>query len=191
MRGDRLEALYQVVMALGLRQGEALGLQWDAVDLEAGALTVRRSLRRYEGTYHLDDVKTARSRRTLALPEPLVAALRTHRDRQRFERLQAGAAWQGDDWNLVFTRRDGRPLHGSYVTKRFQHHLARTGLPCRRFHDLRHGAATYLLAEGVPMRAVMDILGHSQMSTTADIYAHVLPEMRRDATEKVAAVLFS
>ena len=68
---------------------------------------------------------------------------------------------------------------------------ARAGLPRMRFHDLRHGAATYLLSAGVPMRAVMDILGHSRMSTTADIYAHVLPEMRRDASEKVAAVLFS
>ena len=189
--GDRCEALYQLVMALGLRQGEALGLQWDAVDLEAGSLAVRTALKRYGGAYHLEEPKTERSRRTLSLPAPLIEALRTHRDRQRFERLTAGAAWRGEAWNLVFARADGAPLHSTTVTKQFQAHLRRAGLPQVRFHDLRHGAATYLLSAGVPMRAVMDMLGHTQMSTTSDLYSHVLPDMRKDASEKVAAVLFS
>ncbi len=187
---DRLSAMYQVVMALGLRQGELLGLTWEDIDLEAGTLRVRCGLKRYDGAYHLDEPKTARSIRVLSLPAPLVAALRTHRDRQRFERQTAGASWRGNDWNLVFTRPNGSPLHGTAVTKRFQQQLRRTGLPQVRFHDLRHGAATYLLSAGVPMRAVMDILGHTQMSTTSDLYSHVLPEMRKDASEKVAAVLF-
>ena len=72
------------------------------------------------------------------------------------------------------------------VERLFRDHLRRAELPPVRFHDLRHGAATYLLSAGVPMRAVMDILGHTQMSTTSDHYSHVLPEMRRDAREKVA-----
>ena len=76
------------------------------------------------------------------------------------------------------------------MTRAFQKHLKAAGLPHLRFHDLRHGAATYLLGAGVPMRVVMDQLGHSQMSTTSDLYSHVLPEVQREASEKVAAVLF-
>ena len=96
----------------------------------------------------------------------------------------------GDDWNLVFARPDGHPLNTSVVTHRFQRVLAEAGLPRKRFHDLRHGAATYLLAKGVPMKVVQDVLGHTQLSTTADIYTHVMPELQRDASEKVAEVLF-
>ena len=189
VEGDRLAALYKLGMALGLRQGELLGLQWDAVDLDGGALVVKRSLRRHGGAYHLDEPKTERSRRALPLPSPLVDALRAHRDRQAFERIIA-TPWLGDDWNLVFARPDGYPLSGPVVTKQFQRHLERAGLPRVRFHDLRHGAATYLLHAGVPMRSVMDLLGHTQMSTTSDLYSHVLPDMQREASEKVAAVLF-
>ena len=96
----------------------------------------------------------------------------------------------GDDWNLIFCRKDGYPLEGAVVTRAFQKHLKAAGLPRVRFHDLRHGAATYLLGAGVPMRVVMDQLGHSQMSTTSDLYSHVLPEVQREASEKVASVLF-
>ena len=187
--GDRLEALYALTMALGLRRSEVLGLRWEDVDLEDGTLTVRHGLQRYNGAYHLDDVKTRRSRRTLVLPAPLVEALQAHQDRQAFERGRADS-WLGDDWNLIFCRKDGYPLEGAVVTRAFQKHLKAAGLPHLRFHDLRHGAATYLLGAGVPMRVVMDQLGHSQMSTTSDLYSHVLPEVQREASEKVAAVLF-
>ncbi len=179
--GDRLEALFQLAIATGMRQGELLGLTWPDVDLEAGTLTVRRSLKRYDGAYHLDDIKTDRSRRTLALAPPLVAALRRHRRAQivRFS------------WRLVFVTRNGQPLNGTNVTHTLQRHLKRAGLPRIRFHDLRHGAATYLLGAGVGMKEVSDLLGHQQMSTTADIYAHMLPEARRVAMDKLADVVFS
>ncbi len=191
IEGDRLEALYQTAMATGMRQGELLGLQWEDVDLDTGSLTVRQALKRTRAEgYFLDEPKTARSRRTLWLPEPLREALRAHRDRQRFERTMAGRDWVGDDWNLVFARPDGHPLHGMVVTKAFQSLLAGAGLPRLRFHDLRHGAATYLLTAGVPMRVVMEQLGHTQMATTADLYSHVLPDVQREAGERVAEVLF-
>jgi len=188
IRGDRLEALYLVTMTLGLRQSEVIGLRWTDVDLEAGTLSVRRSLQRYNGEYHLDEVKTVRSRRTLTLPEQLIEALRAHRDRQAFEARAEG--WQGDDWNLVFCREDGYPVHGSVVTSEFQERLTEAGIRKVRFHDLRHGAATYLVAAGVPMRVVMAQLGHSQMAITSDLYSHVLPEVQREASERSAAMLF-
>lgn len=90
IRGDRLEALYLVTTTLGLRQSGVLGLRWSDIDLEAGALSVRRSLQRYNGEYHLEGVKTVRSRRRLNLPDQLMEVLRAHRDRQSFEAWAEG-----------------------------------------------------------------------------------------------------
>ncbi len=188
--GDRLEALYAVSLSLGLRQGEALGLTGGDVDLDARTLTVRRTLQRYGGAYHLDEPKTQRSRRTISLPAPLADALRLHRTRQAEERLRAGPLWEGECWNLVFCTERGTPLAGAEVTRRFQAKLAALGLPRQRFHDLRHAAATFLLAQGVPLRVVMEVLGHSTITTTANVYGHVLPELARDAMDRQGALLF-
>ncbi len=190
VKGDRLETLYAVSLSLGLRQGEALGLQWADIDFEARTLAVRHTLQRYGGEYHLDDPKTDRSRRTISLPTPIVDALRRHRAQQNEERLQVGQLWAGERWGLVFCNELGEPVDGIAVTRAFQKKLAALGLPAQRFHDLRHAAATFLIAQGVPLRVVMEILGHSTIATTADTYGHVMPELQRDATERTAAVLF-
>lgn len=188
MRGDRLEALYSVALAMGLRQGEALALRWDDIDFAAGTLTVSASMDRSGGTPVRTETKTRRSRRTLALPDFAAVALRAHRGRQLEERLAAGVEWE--DHGLVFSRRDGRPLLGVNVTRDFQRTLARAGLRRMRFHDLRHACATLLLAQGVGPRVVMEVLGHSNISLTMNLYAHVLPESQRHAAEQMDA-LFS
>ena len=190
VESDRLSALYAVSLSLGLRQGEALALAWEDIEFEARTLAVRHTLQRYDGEYHLDEPKTDRSRRTISLPEPLVDALRRHRVQQSEERLRAGSLWEGDRWGLVFCNQLGEPLSGTAVTRAFQKKLAALGLPAQRFHDLRHAAATFLIAQGVPLRVVMEILGHSTITTTADIYGHVMQEAQRDATDRTAAVLF-
>ena len=193
VRGDRLQALFDLVLVLGLRQSEALAIQWDDVDFDSRELRVRRSLQRYGGDYHLDATKTRRSRRTLALPDPVVSSLRAHRTRQLEERLTAGPLWDGEHWgDLVFCTALGRPLHGgSMVTKRFQSLLERANLPRMTFHELRHGAATLMLAIGVDLRTIMETLGHSQISTTMNVYSHVVPALQRDASERVGRVLFT
>lgn len=84
----------------------------------------------------------------------------------------------------------GQPLSGAVVTHRFQSILAKEGLPRQRFHDLRHAAASFMLAQGVPMRVVMDVLGHSEIAVTANLYSHVMPELQREATNKTATLLF-
>ena len=94
--------------------------------------------------------------------------------RQVRERAFVGEAWQ-DELGLVFTEADGSPLSRHAITRRFQRILVEGGLPKRPFHNLRHTSATLLLAQGIPLRVVMEILGHSQMATTSDLYAHVLP----------------
>lgn len=186
-RGDRLEALYTVALSLGLRQGEALGLRWDDVDLDAGTLTVRNALQRINGTLQLVEPKTERSRRTIAMPAIAAAALRAHRIRQLEERVWAGSRWREADF--VFTSTIGTPLDGSTVTHRFQRLLESAGLPRQRFHDLRHACASLLLAQGVHPRVVMETLGHSQISLTMNTYSHVVPELQREAAGRMDAAL--
>ncbi len=191
VKGDRLEALYGIALGLGLRQGEALGLAWADVDLEDGTLSVQHTLQRYDGAYHLDEPKTSKSRRTIALPRPLVEALRCHRTRQVEERLRAGQGWEGDRWNLVFTTIAGSPLSSAVVTHRFQEILATAGLPRQKFHDLRHAAASFMLVQGVALRVVMEVLGHSDIAVTANTYSHVMPDLQRDATDRVGTLLWA
>jgi integrase len=186
--GERQRALYLVALCLGLRQSEILGLTWEDVDLDQGTLTVRHSLQRYAAAYHLDAPKTLKSRRTLPLPGFLVGELRSHRVSQNGERLLLGQEWR-DQWGLVFTNDWGDPMGGTAVTRHFQGLLDKAELPRWRFHDLRHAAATFMLARGVSLHTVKEVLGHSTIAMTANVYGHVAPEVQRDATEQVAAAL--
>ena len=107
------------------------------------------------------------------------------------ERTAIGAAWEGDAWEgLVFTNEVGRPLTGFHVSRRFNKLPQVAGLPVMRYHDLRHGAASLMAAQGVPARMAMEILGHAQISTTLNIYTHIAPELQKEATEKVADALW-
>ncbi len=187
VQGTRLEALYSVALAVGLRRGEALGLRWTDVDLDTGTLKVRTSLQRVDGRLQLVEPKTARSRRTIALPQSAIIALRHHRVRQLQERLLAGQRWH--DTGMVFTTTIGTPLDPRNVYRHFQRALAEAGLPRKRFHDLRHTCATLLLAQGVHPRVVMDILGHSQIALTMDTYSHVIPTLQREAAGRMDALL--
>lgn len=184
---DRLRALYLVAVLTGLRQGEALGLRWCDVDLEARQLHVRNALQRVDGKLVLVEPKTERSRRLLALPDVVVAALREHRRRQLEERLVAGSSWVDNDY--VFPTTIGTGLDAATATRAFQRALARAGLPRQRFHDLRHSAASFMLSQGVPLRVVMEQLGHSQISLTANLYSHVMPSLKREAADRMDAVL--
>lgn len=183
IKDDRLEALYAVALTMGLRQGEALGLRWRDIDLDLGYIRLSRQLQRINHKYELVELKTARSRRVLAVPAAIVDRLRKHKNGQDRERERAALRWHDKD--LVFCRPDGYPLSGSVITHRFQELLARTGIARRRFHDLRHSCATLLLAQGVPARVVMEVLGHSQISLTLNTYTHVLPELKEEAAERM------
>lgn len=116
-----------------------------------------------------------------------MSALRPHKVRQLEERLLAGSRWQ--DWGLVFASTIGTPLEPSNVTHRFQRLLQATGLSHQRFHDLRHCAASLLLAGGVAPRTIMGILAHSQISLTMNTYAHLSPALEHDAARALDAVL--
>ena len=185
-KGDRHEALFTVALSLGLRQGEALGLRWQDVDLRARTLSVVHALQRVDGKLRLVEPKTDRSRRTIRMPEVVADSLVDHKRRQAERRLLAGGRWTNT--SLIFTTSLGTPLEGIGVTKHFQDLLAATGLPRLRFHDLRHSCASLLLAQGVAPRVVMETLGHSQISLTMDTYTHVMPAVQAEAAEAMDRV---
>lgn len=231
----RLNGLVSVATALGLRLGEALGLRWADVDLNASILRVRQSLERSGGdsaarrsliakrrelkariaaaparsnsrrelraqlealhaewrkvrtTLRTAEPKSVRSRRTVRMPSVVVSALRSHRTRQLEDRMAAGIEWT--DSGLVFTSPIGTALDPRNVTREFRGLLESASLPAIRFHDLRHTAATLLLAQGVDPRTIMETLGHSQISLTMNTYSHVLPALQANAAARMDAVL--
>lgn len=195
----RLGALFSVALACGLRLGEATGLRWDDVNLESGEIHVRQQLQRVGKRLVLQDVKTARSRRTLALPTVCLEALKAHRTKQLQERLKAGKRWT--DSGLVFTTyrtcTDGKgerfsvgaPLHPRNVLRALHAILEGADLPRVRFHDLRHSAASLLIAEGVQLAEVSMLLGHSELRVTSDLYSHLQAQTAAKAARHMDALL--
>lgn len=199
--GHRLEALFTVALSLGLRLGEALGLMWSDLDLDAGTLTVRRSVQRTSATpgapsrqgaagpktaLHLVEPKTASSVRTIELPAAAVRQLAAHRARQLQERIAAGDRWE--ERGLVFPALGGGILDQSNARRALRALLKAIGVRAR-FHDLRHTCATLLLVQGVNPRVVQAILGHSSVRLTLDIYSHLLPGLQRDAMNRLDDLL--
>jgi integrase len=191
----RLGALFSVALACGVRLGEATGLSWDDVNLESGEVRVRRQLQRVGKRLVLQDLKTEKSRRTLILPDECIELLKTHRKQQLKERLKAGAAWV--DSGLVFTtyarRGDNRTVGGGLHPRnvlRTLHAIQKAAeLPSVRFHDLRHSAASLLIAEGVELVEVSMLLGHSELRVTADLYSHLQQQTAARAAKRMDAVL--
>jgi integrase len=182
-RGDRLEMLIQLALVTGMRRGEILGLKWADIDMEQGALQVRRTLD-YMAHYGYveSEPKTKSGRRRIVLPGVITEALKKYRIQQLELRLQVGEAWQEGDY--VFTSLEGGPMNPRYLLILFDQLLEKAGLPHMRFHDLRHSAATLLLSMGVNPKIVQEILGHSNISMTMDVYSHVLPSMQKEAMGK-------
>lgn len=176
VKGDRLEALWVAAIGTGLRQGELLGLRWQDVDLDDASLRVTYALVRTDGAYALDEPKTARSRRSLAIPAFVVAALREHRARQLAERLSAGEATAD---GLVFVSPVGRPLNGGWVSHRWRAIATAAGVDVT-FHGLRHTNATILRDRGIPEDVRMSRLGHTTTGM-ARRYAHATEGPERAA----------
>lgn len=186
--GERLEALYVVALATGMRQGELLGLHWRDVDLDGASLQVRTTVHYTKAGYVFTEPKTKYSRRRIALSRIAVEALREHRTRQLTERLAAGSAWE--DMDLVFPNTVGKPIDGVNLVKYwFYPLLKRAELPQIRFHDLRHTAATLLLGRSINPKVVSEMLGHSHVSVTLGIYSHVMPHMQQQAADAMDQAL--
>lgn len=193
--GHRLEALFVLAVATGMRKGELMALKWQDINFSTKTLQVRRilthvpaKLRGGKGGYEEAEPKTERSRRNIAIAPFALEKLKQHRVQQLEAKLKAGPLWKEND--LVFCSLVGGHLHTSRdVYVQFKKLLKRAGLPNIRFHDLRHSAATVLLDLGIHPKVVQEMLGHSQIGMTMDIYSHVLPTMQMEAVSKLNDVL--
>jgi integrase len=186
--GDDLEAFWHLALTTGMRRGELLGLKWSDLDLEHGSLAVRRTLSR-GGTSRLEEFepKTQAGRRRIALSPSVVEQLRSHRVWQLEHRLRLGEAYSGHDY--VFPNPLGKPLHPNTLYRAFNSLINRAGVPKIRFHDLRHTAATVLLAAGIHPKIMQERLGHTDIAMTLNLYSHVMPDMQRQAADAIEAAL--
>lgn len=185
--GHRFEAFVVVGLSLGLRAGEILGLRWSDIDIAKAELELGSQVQYLAGRGWMRAPMKSGEPRRLPLTSLAVAALHTHRQQQIQDRL-AAEVWRTDE-ELIFTMEDGRPLHGRTVQVDLDRIIARLGLPRMRLHDLRHSCATLLMAQGVQLKVIQEILGHANLSTTEKIYVQVLPSVSKDAAERLERAL--
>jgi integrase len=188
LKDHRLGPLFTVALAVGLRSSEARGLTWADIDWERHVLTARHQLERIDGEYVLqDELKNVSSVRTVRLPQIAIDALKRHQQRQEAERTKAGDMWS-DAWGLVFCDVRGRPLNDSSLTRTFHQLLADAGVRDQRFHDLRHGCASLLIAAGANLKEVSEALGHSSTSITAALYWHLFEAAELKTASRMDAI---
>lgn len=187
VRGDEMEALWVFYLSTGVRRGEALGLEWSSVDLEAGTVTIRQQLCIVGRELRFQQPKTDSSTRTIAMGPELVAVLDAHR-RTQIEMRLSSDSWD-DQLALVFAGAGGRPIRPDYVTKRFKHLVHEAGLEWIRLHGLRHTMASLALQNGTDIATVSRRLGHSDTNITARIYLHGSEESDRHAATALDELL--
>lgn len=184
-RDHRLYALLEVLVLLGVRRSEALGLRWQDVDFGAGSIAIRNSLHRTSKGLVLLPPKTKRSCRSIPLPKMVISTLKEHQRRQLVE------ASENRDWHntgFVFTTPLGTPIDPRNCTRIFQKQCADVGVPVVPLHAMRHTCVSLLLSMDVPPRVVMEIAGHSALDVTMNVYGHVNLESRRNALDKLAGL---
>ena len=181
--------IFVFALLSGMRPEEYLALQWADVDLERRTAQVKRALIWHKRSWSFEEPKTARSRRTVSLPRPLVEKLKAHRREQAEQRLKLGSSWGALD--LIFCSETGSPLQIPNITYRyFRPILEKAGLPRIRLYDLRHSCATLLLMADEHPKVVSERLGHSTIVLTLDTYSHVLPTMQQQATARLESLLY-
>ena len=188
LRGHHNEALYALMLSTGLRRGEALGLRWSDFDRDTGVLRVSRQLKREGSLLVTTDTKTSLSRRAVNLPEPMLKALLAHEKRQ-----QAEKEWLDDEWSdsgYIFTSSVGTPIDPRNLYREFQVICRSAGLGDWHPHELRHSAASLMLAQGVKIQVVSQVLGHSSIRMTADVYGHILDPDRKEAADAMGSMLW-
>jgi integrase len=179
--------MWHLIAFRGLRRGEACGQPWSETSLDAHSLTVSAQLVQDGWQVETSEPKTDSGFRVIALDDDTVEVLKRHRERQEADHEEWASAWV--ETGLVFTQEDGSWLHPGKVTDLFERLVAASGLPPIRLHDLRHGAATLMLAAGVDVKVVSDTLGHSDTRITRDIYQSVLPQVGKSAAEATAKLV--
>ncbi len=186
-QSSRYHGALVLIAATGLRRGECLGLSWDRVDLDAGTLKVAATIARVNGRLTITEPKTDRARRTIPLSGAVVAMLKRHKAAQAAEKLKAGGQWQ--DCGLVFTTELGAPVDPRNLLRVIESAAKAAGVEGVGIHTLRHSAAVRWLERGVHIKAVADLLGHSSIAITGDVYGHTSDDTARTAVDGLSADL--
>lgn len=186
--GDRYHPIWVFLATTGCRRGEALGLRWGDVDLDARTATIRQTITAIKGRVHRSPTTKTDKPRVIRLDPTTVRVLRAWKARQASEKLALGDDYAGED--LVFSLADGRPHNPNTLSWMFDQRVKRHRAPRIRLHDLRHTWATLALADGIHPRIVQERLGHSSVSVTLDIYSHVTPGLESDAADRIARLIF-
>jgi integrase len=183
-RGGKVEAFIILALSTGLRHGELAALRWRDIDLEQGIVDVNSTVSYLSKEFYERDPKSKSGKRKILIPLEVCTMLRVHQEKQRTLREEAGSKWREQD--LVFCTSTGSFVQPNVQLYRFYRLLEKAHLPKMHIHDLRHSAASFLIAMGVNLKVVQEILGHSTLDMTMNVYSHVLPSMQKDAREKMS-----
>ncbi len=186
---SKWKALFSLLLASGMRPGEALGLKWEDINFDNNRATIRRTLVRVGKGWMLEEPKTRQSRRTIPIPAGTMQDIKEHQENQAEHIKQANTY---NDQSFVFANSNGDPLMERNIVRRhFKPILEKEGLPNIRLYDLRHTCATLLLSQGVNPKIVSERLGHASTTLTMDVYSHVLPDMQQEASDKLQDIIYS
>lgn len=187
-KGTEIYVPVLLAVLLGLRRGEALGLQWNDIDLQHKTISINRTATFYKQSFVLSDAKTKNSRRTLILADSLFQIIEDHKIAQNEQAYTFGEGF--NPYKLINCRADGMPLSSATLNHQYKDILKANKLPDIRFHDLRHTNATLMLKNAIPAKIVSSMLGHSTVAITLDTYSHVLTDMQQDAVNIVENILY-
>ena len=184
---DRLAFAWSLLLTRGLRRGELCGLRWQDMDLTGSVMRINRTRVTVAGQAIDSSPKTAAGRRSIPLDPSLVTILRAHKATQSREKLASGGAYEDDGY--LFADELGHPYYPDSLSTWFDQKVKSSGLPRIRLHDTRHTAASLMLASGVPVKVVSEMLGHASPTITLAIYAHTMPGMAEEAGAALSASL--
>ena len=182
------QAAIALAAICGLRRGECLGLKWSKIDFDSQSITIDEQVIEIHHKIHFSTPKSTESIRTIHAPAEVFAILK-----RRKEELDQHKKWLGnayDEHDLVICRGNGSPIRPGNFTKAFKDFLARHNMRTIRFHDLRHSCASLMLQSGVAMKTASEILGHSSIAITADLYTHVMQKTKEEAAGKIGDYVF-
>lgn len=183
----KYKVLIHLAVATGLRRGELMGLEWQDINFDKSTLEVRQASQYVPGKGSFTkEPKNETSKRIMSVPASVMTLLKQYKVHQAEERLKVGDMWQGS--NRLFTTWDGQPMHPDTISKWFPQFLKKHNLPPLPFHGIRHTAATILIGQGAPVKNISARLGHSNISTTMDIYGHALKSIDKEIADKLDTI---
>ncbi|UUC43566.1 site-specific integrase [Clostridioides difficile] len=190
LENNRLKLLYKLALGTGLRMGELLALRWSDIDIKVGLVSVSKTLKRVRKFETTDSIKsfisegkpkTKTSFRTVPIPSKLLKDIKEHKKFQLEEKLKAGELYEDNDF--VFATKLGNSIEPRNLVRNYTKSLEKANIEYRKFHALRHTYATRLFENGVQIKIIQVLLGHSSMKITSDTYTHVLPDEKNNAVE--------